>query len=159
MDHVSTQGVVLRKPYREEIAKAATKHAVDPDLVEAIVWQESSGVPSAYRFEPAYWERYCKEDPKFADEEPRRVAASYGLMQLMYPTAVELGYTGTPEGLFEIPVNLDLGCKLLAKLLHRYGGQRILALAAYNGGPGGVTRPGPLSYAESVNSRYERIKA
>lgn len=146
----------MKKPFREEIQKAAAAHGVDPDLIEAIVWQESSGEPSAYRYEPAYWERYCKQ--RFAGEEPRRIAASYGLMQLMYPTALQLGYTGTPEGLFEIPVNLDLGTKLVARLLHRYHGQRILALAAYNGGPGGTSRPGPLSYAASVNARFERMK-
>jgi soluble lytic murein transglycosylase-like protein len=149
----------MRKPFRDEILKAAKRHNVDPDLIEAIVWQESSGYPSAYRFEPAYWERYCKNDDRFVGEEPRRIAASYGLMQLMYPTALGLGYTGTPEGLFEIPVNLDLGAKLVARLLQQYPGQRVLALAAYNGGPGGTTRPGPLSYAASVNARYERMKA
>jgi soluble lytic murein transglycosylase-like protein len=149
----------MKKPYRSQILKAAEFHNVDPDLIEAIVWQESSGYPSAYRYEPAYWERYCKNDPRFAHEEPRRIAASYGLMQLMYPTALSLGYTGTPEGLFEIEVNLDLGTKLVAQLLQRYHGQRLLALAAYNGGPGGTTRPGPLSYAASVNARYERMKA
>ena len=53
-------------PYRAEIETAAAAHGLDPDLIAAIVEQESSGRFYGYRFEPAFYDRYLKgnvEDP------------------------------------------------------------------------------------------------
>jgi soluble lytic murein transglycosylase-like protein len=119
---------------RDRIARAADKHGLDPQLVEAVVRAESSGNPRAYRYEPAFWDRYLKDKQKYKHEQPRRVSASYGLMQLMFPTASdELGFEGEPEDLFNIDINLDLGCALLVKN-RKWGGSMEAALAAYNGG-------------------------
>lgn len=149
----------MRAPYREEIAKVAKQHGVEPELIESVIWQESSAIPHAFRHEPAYWQRYCMQNPVYRDHEPERIASSYGLMQIMYPTAVEMGFIGEPEELFKISTNLDLATAYLAKLLRRYNGQKTLALAAYNGGPGGVNKPVPLAYAHSVLKRYDKLKA
>ena len=149
----------MRAPYRDVIATAAARHGIDPLLVESVVWQESAGHADAFRFEPAFWERYCKTDPRFLKEEPRRIASSYGLMQIMYPTALDYGYIGDPEGLFTITINIDVGCRILADLYRRFQGDLTSVLAAYNGGPGGVDRPGPRSYAIRVQDRYERLSA
>lgn len=119
---------------RDEIKKAADMFQLDPQLVEAVVRTESSGNPRAYRFEPAFWDRYLANDPKYNKQVPRRVSASYGLMQVMYPTARELGWVGEPEQLFVPEVSLTLGCKLLAKNLKWADGNMDAALAAYNGG-------------------------
>ena len=40
--------------YRAAIVSAATAHGLDPDLVQAVVEQESSGRFYAYRYEPAF---------------------------------------------------------------------------------------------------------
>jgi soluble lytic murein transglycosylase-like protein len=148
----------MRSPYRDAIAIAANKYELDPQLVEAVVLQESAGKADAFRQEPAFWSRYCARDPRFADEEPRRIASSYGLMQVMYTTALDHGYAGAPEGLFDIPTNLDIGCRILAKLKRRFTTPD-LYLAAYNGGPGGVTLPQPQQYAATVLSRYQWLQA
>jgi soluble lytic murein transglycosylase-like protein len=79
-------------------------------------------------------------------------------MQVMYPTALENGYTGSPEGLFDIPTNLDVGATYLKKLLDAQGGDVMKALAAYNGGPGGIDRPAPRAYALAVWKRYKGLK-
>lgn len=149
----------MKSPYRDVLETCAARSGVDPLLVEAVVWQESAGQADAFRYEPAYWERYCKNNPRFKNDEPRRVASSYGLMQIMYPTALDYGYIGDPEGLFDIKVNVNLGCIILADLLRFWEGDMTKALASYNGGLGGVERPGPLSYAARVRSRYERLTA
>lgn len=120
---------------RELIKSAAGRYGLDPQLVEAVVRTESSGNPRAYRFEPAFWDRYLKNNPAYSNSQPRRVSASYGLMQLMYPTAKdELGFNNEPEGLFIPQVSLDLGCRLLARNLKWANGDMDAALAAYNGG-------------------------
>lgn len=148
----------MLSPFREEIAKAAARHGLDPWLVEAVVQQESSGKADAFRFEPGYYERYIKKNPKWKGWEPRRVASSYGLMQVMYPTAVEHGFDQDPEALFLIPVNLEIGCRVLKRLIERFSGDVKTALSAYNGGPAGISRPVPRQYAHIVFLRYETLR-
>lgn len=149
----------MKSPYREVIRLEASRAGVDPLLVEAVIQQESAGKADAFRFEPGYWKRYCAGDPAWQDWEPRRVASSYGLMQIMYPTAVQLGFHQAPERLFDIQENIALGCKLLARLLRRFENDVQKALAAYNGGPAGVNRPVPLAYARKVQDRYAKLRA
>ena len=160
-------------PYRAEIETAAKAKNLDPDMVAALVEQESNGWASAFRFEQAFWERYLAKNALYKDRNPREVSASYGLTQIMYPVAVEHGFTGKPWELFDPEVNLEYGCRVLAKLMvwakSQYTGLaageraavRRSALAAFNGGRGGNGPNGPLrnrEYADSVLRRYERIK-
>jgi soluble lytic murein transglycosylase len=68
-----------------------------------------------------------------------------GLMQLMPATAKETaGKLNVPyrdeQQLFEPLFNLRLGSAYLKRLLDVYDGNRILAAAAYNAGPGRVRR-------------------
>jgi len=124
--------------YRAEIVAASTKHALKPDLVEALVLIESSGRTHAYRYEPQFWTKYMLGKPAWAGTNPARVSASYGLMQIMYPVAVEVGFTGSdPEYLFVPSIGLEFGCRQLAQLLAWAQGDANQALCAYNGGRGG----------------------
>ncbi|WP_271411288.1 lytic transglycosylase domain-containing protein [Pseudomonas sp. Q1-7] len=89
-------------------------------LVDSLISQESSGNPDAV-------------SPKGAR----------GLMQLMPDTAremaAELGLDYSEERLTRDPAyNRQLGTAYLNKMLDRYDGNRVLALAAYNAGPGKV---------------------
>ncbi|QUJ68064.1 murein transglycosylase [Photobacterium sp. GJ3] len=68
-----------------------------------------------------------------------------GLMQLMPATAKhtarKLGYKYSGvSSLFEPEVNIRLGSGYLKMMLERYDNNRIFAFAAYNAGPGRVTR-------------------
>lgn len=142
--------------YRREIETAAKAHGLDPDLVAAVVEQESSGRFYAYRFEPAFYEAYLEHNPAYKGRIPQEVSASYGLMQTMFSTAVEHGYAGDPWGLFDPRVSLEYGCRVLARLLR---GRTVHdALAAYNGGIGGIGKPRPSEYARSVVRRLDHIK-
>lgn len=122
---------------RPLIEQALAIHPVEgltADVVEAMVRTESSGKAHAYRFEPAYWERYCAKHPVFSKGHPPRIAASYGLMQVMYPTAYAFGYRGDPEGLFIPQQSLLFGTRVMADNLRWSQGHLEAALAAYNGG-------------------------
>lgn len=147
--------------YRSEINEAANKYGLQPALVEAQVLVESSGRSHAYRFEPDFWMRYLKGKPEWEKYAPHEASASYGLMQIMFPVAVELGFTGKPEDLFRPEVNLEFGCKKLARLMKWAKGNEMQALAAYNGGKGGNSKP-PFrnqAYALKVLENRARLLA
>lgn len=99
-----------------QIQDTAARYGVDPALVSAVIGQESGFNPQAYRAEPAIGD------------------ASRGLMQVLQRTAQALGYTGTPDGLFDPATSIDLGTHLLADNLARSGGNVAAAVSAYNGG-------------------------
>lgn len=146
--------------YRPLIAVCAKPHKLDPLIVEAVVLTESGGCADAFRYEPAFYRRYLQGKPEWADCIPRRVSSSYGLMQIMYPVAKELGFTGEPELLFVPSVNLAWGCLKLAKLLEWAGGEYVKAFAAYNGGQGGNAQP-PFrnqAYADKVLAQFSKLR-
>lgn len=129
--------------YRTLIRTIAGHHKLDPLLVESVVEIESSGNFHAYRYEPAFWTRYLVNHPRYKDMNPREASASYGLMQIMYSTAVEEGFTGMPWELFNPILSLEYGCRHLSKHLawaDKYDDapltprEVLSALAAYNGG-------------------------
>jgi len=77
------------------------------------------------------------------DKEPTIVAASYGLMQILFTTASGLGFAGTADELYDPATNIDLGGKALFEIMerlkkHDYSNFDLwfieIALARYNGG-------------------------
>jgi soluble lytic murein transglycosylase-like protein len=145
--------------YRDLIERVATGYALDPNLVEAVVIAESSGYTDAFRFEPDFYRRYLAAKPEYANQNPRRVSSSYGLMQVMYTTAQQHGYAGLPEGLFVPDVGVRYGCIHLVKMLTWADGEVRKALAAYNGGQGNWKATYPQQYASRVLKLHESVKA
>jgi soluble lytic murein transglycosylase-like protein len=127
--------------FDKEIREAAEDYGLNPKIVEAVVLVESSGFTHSYRYEPEFWKRYMEGKSQWQGANPRRVSASYGLMQCMYPVAVELGFTGEPEELFQPNVGLKYGCLKLKELLAWSKGNVDQALAGFNGGKGGNAHP------------------
>lgn len=128
----------MTSTYRREIAEAAASHGLDPRVVEAVVMVESSGRTNAYRFESAFFSKYLANHPDYRGAVPERVSASYGLMQVMYPVAREMGFPfADPELLFVPTTGLEYGCRKLASLLKWAEGDLVQALSAYNGGKSG----------------------
>jgi len=156
---------------------------VDPALILAVIQQESGGNHEARRFEPAYCERYIDTDPAWQKRMAYNrwtredVACSYGLMQPMFPTAWGYGCRD-PRSLLDPDSNIRFGSAILASLIRKYSkGKRMpqlegaelrgtlrLALAAYNGGPGGAIavqkgeKTRAVRYADNVLAIWDRIK-
>jgi hypothetical protein len=130
--------------YRGEVEVISARHALTPDLVQAVCLIESEGLTCAYRPEPKFWDRYMRDKQEWDGANPARVSASYGLMQVMYPTALEHGYPrgDAPEGLFVPIVGLEYGCRVLAKRLEWAAGDLRATLASYNGGKTRDNAPG-----------------
>ncbi len=107
-------------------------------LLEAQVLAESGGDPNALRYERDYFERYILGSPhaKAAAYGPL-AACSFGLLQILLETAMEIGFTDRPERLFVPMVGLTFGAKQMANLWKAAGGldsDYRIALAGYNGG-------------------------
>jgi soluble lytic murein transglycosylase len=102
--------------------QAADKHLA-PALVAGVIYAES----------------------KFDDEDGTSSAGALGLMQLLPSTARFIaqrtgGTRFTTADLATPDVNIAYGSWYLRYLLDRYGGNKVLALAAYNGGETNVNR-------------------
>lgn len=145
-------------PYRGLIERLARAHSLDPNLVEAVVIAESSGCTDAFRHEPEFYTRYLKDNPEYQGQNQRRVSSSYGLMQVMYPTAQQYGYSEHPEHLFVPETGLQYGCLHLAAMLRWAGGNPRQALAAYNGGKGNWKADAPQRYATRVLTLYRSVE-
>ena len=134
------------------IEAAANVHGLPVQLVSAVVGVESGGDACAFRYEPAFYERYIRGNPQVRAVRPCSLetertaqATSWGLMQVMGATARGLGYPGAfLSGLTRPEEGLEYGCRLLAKLAKRHeaGHGWPGVVAAYNAGsvrftPGG----------------------
>lgn len=116
-----------RSQYIPHARAAARKHGVPEDLFLRLVQQESGWNPNA-----------------------RSHKGAQGLAQLMPGTARNLGVD--PSDPMQ---NLDGGARYLRMMYNTFGSWR-LALAAYNAGPGAVTKYGGVPpYRETTN--YVRI--
>ena len=116
-------GTGASTPYAAEIDAAAKKYNVDPALLRGLIRQESNFNPNA-----------------------GSPAGARGLTQLMPGTAAALGVDPS------IPAEaIEGGAKYLRQQLDKFGKPE-LALAAYNAGPGAVSRYGGIPpYAETQN--------
>ena len=116
----------------ELVTQAGEASSVSPDLLRSVMKQESGFRPCAVSGKGAM-----------------------GLMQLMGPTADELGV----KNAFDPRENANAGAKFLRQLIDLYSGDLSLALSAYNAGPGrvdaafGVPRiPETMNYVNRILS-------
>jgi soluble lytic murein transglycosylase-like protein len=109
--------------YDALIQASAARNGVDPALLKGLIRAESNFDPNA-----------------------GSSAGAQGLTQLMPGTAAGLGVTDVHDPAQAI----EGGAKYLRSQLDAFGGDQTKALAAYNAGPGAVTRYGGVPpYAET----------
>ena len=106
--------------HRDLISRNSEQFRLDPALVAAVIYEESS-----------------------FDDGSTSSSGAQGLMQLMPGTAGWIaGKLGRPvpteTEIRDPDRNIYYGCWYLRYLLDRYGGSEMLALAAYNGGTDNV---------------------
>ena len=123
-------------PYGSVIYRAARRHEMNPTLVAAVAWAESSFDPEAVSAKGAR-----------------------GLMQVMPDTAGRFGVA--PADLFDPESNVDAGTRYLSWLADRFSGDLERILAAYNAGEAAVEEHGGVPpYAETrgfVSRVYSKL--
>lgn len=129
-DDEAVQNRVVSVPFGAQIRSIAERRKVDPLLVAAVVQTESS-----------------------FDTLAVSPQGALGLMQMMPETAEQLGV----NDVYDPSQNLDAGAKYLGSLLRRFDGDLILALAAYNAGPGAVDRFGGLPPFRETRNFVEQV--
>jgi soluble lytic murein transglycosylase-like protein len=107
VDWISVRGKTAEAVFHPIIEEAANQYDVEPELIKAIIWAESSFNPNAISRKGAV-----------------------GLMQVMPSTARGMGI----EDFSDPESNIDAGVRYFKQLMVQFEGDAELALAAYNAG-------------------------
>ncbi|MFD2110875.1 lytic transglycosylase domain-containing protein [Thiorhodococcus fuscus] len=132
--------VPSRSSIRATMDRYAARYRLDPLLLQALVAVESAYDPHAVS-----------------------LAGAIGLMQVMSETAGDYG-VASPNALFDVETNLDVGIRHLKRLIEKYGslGHAVMAYNAGEGameqGGGVVAFPETQVYTRQVLTRYLRTK-
>ena len=132
-------GTTGNPKYDALIAQSATRHGVDPNLIIAVMRQESGFNLRALSYKGAT-----------------------GLMQLMPATARRFGVTN----IYDPAQNIEGGTAYLRFLLDKFNGDVKLVLAGYNAGENAVINSGyripryreTQNYVRSITARYDSSK-
>ncbi|MBR5227306.1 MAG: lytic transglycosylase domain-containing protein [Clostridia bacterium] len=133
---------VFPRKFQDIVEHVTKQYNVDPNLVYAIIKQESD----------------FKEDAKSR-------SGAIGLMQIMTTTADEVVQTISSidknyYNLYDPETNISVGVKYISELIRKFEGNIYLTIAAYNGGMGNVQKWFEKDYSkyDSLDKVVEEIK-
>ena len=113
--------IAFPRPYFDVVSRESARAGIEPALAYAIMREESAFDPQAVS-----------------------AANAYGLMQLIVPTAAHVAKAAKlpsgPQALLRPHINIALGCRELARLCGMFTQNPLLAVPAYNAGPGRASR-------------------
>ncbi len=116
--------------YQSIISEAAQKYGVDENLIKGIITAESAGKSTA-----------------------QSGVGAKGLMQLMDGTAKSLGVTNS----FDPEQNIMAGTQYIKQQIDKFGSVD-LALAAYNAGPGNVSKYNGIPPFKETQNYVQKVK-
>ena len=125
-----TQTITTPSDLEDIFLRAASTYGVDVNLLKAVAKTESNFNPDS-----------------------TSSAGAMGIMQLMPDTAKSLGITDA----YNPEENIMGGAKYLSQLLSKYNNNTVLALAAYNAGPGNVAKYGGIPPFEETENYVKKI--
>ena len=133
-DKGTMTGALAKAPtaIRRLITEIAGKYGISPNLVAAVIQQESGFKTTA-----------------------RSRAGAQGLMQLMPGTAKSLGV----KNAYDARQNIEGGVKYLAQLFDQFNGNLSKVLAAYNAGPGNVLKYKGIPPFKETQNYVQKILA
>lgn len=168
--------------YRAEIERQAARRAVDPDVIEAMVLQESGGRAWAWNPEPRYrWLWDVRQERPFRSLTPADASskwppsdfpalggdrdqewwgqqASWGLLQVMGAVARERGCRALYlTELCDPVLGLQFGVAHFAALLRLAAGDTWKAVGMYNAGPGGWDSGPARVHIHKVQGFYAQV--
>jgi hypothetical protein len=145
--------------------KMSSQFNVPKELICAIGFVESNFRKNAFRYEPMFQRRYIDNHPDYSDlpeDERRWLSTSWGYMQIMAATAIDLGYQfDYPEQITEPELNVEIGTFFLRKLFNRYKSWED-AISAYNQGNNRKSPDGSYAnqaYVSKVLRYWDKYKS
>lgn len=133
--YIILTGIIFPRRYKDTVESAAKLYMVDPNLVYAVIKQESN-----------FYENATSK------------SGAKGLMQLMESTSTEIAseipsINDKEYDIYDSYANIQIGTKYLSILLSYFDGNYYLALAAYNAGLGRVSK-----WFEKPYNRYNNLE-
>lgn len=133
--YIILTGIIFPRKYQKTIETAAKLYTVDPNLVYAVIKQESS-----------FYEKAVSK------------SGAKGLMQLMESTANEIAneipsINNRDYDIYDLYTNIHIGTRYLSRLIDYFDGNYYLAVAAYNAGLGRVA-----SWFEKPYRTYDNLQ-